>query len=108
MKAHIIALAILAIFLVSSCTTGNVVADVTAEDSEQQACTDSDGGIEIREKGTANGYDVEGATIERTDQCVPPFLVEYYCEDGIVKNRNIRCQVCDRGTCPIVINVGNS
>ena len=94
-------------FLASSCTTGNVVADVVAEEPAAQNCTDSDGGLEIRVKGTANGPNSDGKLIEATDQCVPPFLVEYYCEDGIVKNRNMRCQVCSMGTCPMIINAGN-
>ncbi len=104
-----IALAIIALFLLSACTTGTVIADVIGieQEAEEEAntdCVDSDGGINKAKKGRVSGYDAEGVFIkDEADRCLPPFLIEYYCEDGIVKSKNIRCQVCDRGLCPMVV-----
>ncbi len=59
----------------------------------QAGCSDSDNGIDQSVKGIVTvggtGY---------ADKCVGPFLVEYYCEDGKMTSKNIRCE-CSKGQC---------
>ena len=57
------------------------------------ACHDSDGGINKEIRGTVT---FGNRTV--SDECVGPFLVEYYCDDGRLANQNIRCD-CSAGKC---------
>jgi hypothetical protein len=98
MEKYIISLAIIALFLVSACSTGNVVANPQVEELNT-GCTETDNGLDKANKGEIKGYTADGKYVEVADSCIPPFLVEYYCEDNVVKNKNIRCQICDRGAC---------
>jgi hypothetical protein len=103
MEKYIIAVALAALFLLSACGTGNAAADVN---DDKPDCVDTDDGIKPGIKGRVTGYDEEGKyLIDEADRCLPPFLHEYYCEDGVVKSRNIRCRICDRGVCPMVVQI---
>ena len=66
----------------------------TEKPDEQNPCIDSDGGIEIEVNGTVTTAD--GKTAK--DECVSAFLIEYYCEDGDIRNKNVRC-FCRGGEC---------
>jgi len=59
----------------------------------QSSCSDSDSGIDPKVKGT-----VTAGEVKRTDTCLSPFLVEYYCDNGEIANKNIRCE-CSNGKC---------
>ena len=93
------------LLVLAGCTgtiTGVTVSDLPEEQvaPEEPACTETDDGIDPYTKGLTKGVDVEGIARERKDKCIPPFLIEYYCEDGIVKNQNARCEyACYKGEC---------
>ncbi|MFP3949485.1 MAG: Kazal-type serine protease inhibitor family protein [Candidatus Micrarchaeia archaeon] len=61
-------------------------------------CEDSDGGEDEHTAGTVTKGDVS-----QEDACYNPTTVkEYYCEDGLVKSKNIQCgsdEHCEDGAC---------
>ena len=61
--------------------------------SPDSGCADSDNGTNLEIKGIAtfNGT-------SKDDECVGPFLVEYYCDNGKMANQNFKCN-CSKGKC---------
>ena len=66
---------------------------------EQITCEDSDAGFDLAVQGTATRtYQGEAASFE--DKCNNAVLLEHYCEEGIVKTREVVCDNgCTAGAC---------
>jgi hypothetical protein len=92
-KLLVISLVVLSLIL-AGCSkgtpTGNVIEVVGDE-----ACHDSDNGIDKDTKGVVSVGDETYA-----DSCVSGLLVEYYCDGDNKANQNIRCaNKCSNGKC---------
>ncbi len=73
------------------------------EDCEANTCVDSDGGKNYGLKGTTSGPDIMGNYTSKTDFCVESGfsegkLVEFFCENGYVKNFEMEPYECP-GSC---------
>jgi len=95
----------------------NAGGDATVGIGEENTCTDSDGGKDYAVKGTGIGKNVnpgESETLQGSDYCriYPPLLIEYYCEDALLKEEEYECpNGCSEGACigdvePLVENTG--
>ncbi|MFP4111661.1 MAG: hypothetical protein ACLFUO_01545 [Candidatus Woesearchaeota archaeon] len=71
------------------------------EETETLECEDEDGGKEYSYKSTTTGLDESGEPVSMTDYCESDSsLIEYYCEDNIVKYTSIPCSNnCYDGEC---------
>jgi hypothetical protein len=72
----------------------------------QEKCSDSDGGINLEEKGTTKGLmlirDGSKTPTAKTDECKDNQLVEYYCSRGLISSKIETCPenyLCKRGSC---------
>src|SRR3989344_3859238 len=68
---------------------------------EKPACTETDGGRNRYQKGTATGADSNENTGTFTDNCISSkTLEEYYCYDGTVRKETSQCSDrCSEGKC---------
>jgi hypothetical protein len=96
--AVLLGMALVLSLTLSGCSSGlrtNVPVDGKATNvlNDANGCVDSDGGINKDVKGevTFNGNVTK-------DECVGPFLVEYYCDNGKPSNQNFKCD-CSKGIC---------
>ena len=66
-------------------------------------CVETDGGMDIRAKGTTKGTTRTGRVIRATDRCATSGnLIEYYCQDRTVNVINTACGAgfaCESGAC---------
>ena len=104
-KVVLLLIVLLAVFLVScsksgqSITSGGMLNLEDALEESQATCIDPDGEDTTR-KGTTTGTYSDGTPFEVTDGCKMGLLLEYYCENGNLENKNIRCPGrCNSGTC---------
>lgn len=81
--------------------TGNFIkteAEETPTKSYINTCTDSEDGINERVKGTVTGM-LNGVKYEIEDKCIrKDYVIDYYCEGDVYKNKNFVCQCLD-GAC---------
>jgi hypothetical protein len=73
--------------------SGQATSPAVAEQPKAIGCEDTDKGIDT----TVDGEVVYNGETYR-DKCVSPFIIEYYCENGNLASKNIRCE-CSRGIC---------
>jgi len=98
MKRVLIVILVLLPFILSACSkdagpTGEVVRTAPS-------CTDTDGGVLVRAKGTVSGILESAEAYEKEDFCYTDIVVEYYCENNMPVNRNHRCTTgCKEGAC---------
>ncbi|MBI1971008.1 hypothetical protein HYS47_04630 [Candidatus Woesearchaeota archaeon] len=80
-------------------TTTPSLPDPVPTSQEQVTCEDSDAGFDPAIQGTATRtYQGEATSFE--DKCNNAILLEHYCEDNIVKTREVVCDNgCTAGAC---------
>lgn len=83
---------------------GQEDAQAPVEDTQEEVvmpdgCTDSDGGYDIHEKGTARLIEGGEEKWEKEDFCFDDgLLYEYYCENGALTHKSVKC-TCFGGVC---------
>ena len=94
-KILIISLIALSLILVG-CNKEEITGGVVGISVEkEEACEDTDGGIDPDVKGILHVGDMGYA-----DACVSGILIEYYCDGNNKANQNIRCpNKCYNGKC---------
>jgi hypothetical protein len=105
MRKGIIIVFVLALFLLSSCSVGEARRQKSLLAYDESKCTDSDFGIDIKEKGTTQGkYGSNFATKE--DYCeAEDQLVEFYCSRSNIQKTVKDCKLfggnykCEDGKC---------